>query len=49
MDTATLTKISIVGPPGAGEEALKRVALRKLDYVLERRRKGVPAPDGLGP
>ncbi len=48
VDTATLTEVSIVGPPGAGEEVLTRVALRKLDYVLGRRRNGVPAPDGLG-
>jgi hypothetical protein len=46
VDAATLTEVSIVGPPGAGEEALKRAALRKLDYVLGRRGGGVPAPGG---
>ena len=37
MDPATLTEVSIVGDPNAGEAALKRAALRKLEYVLSRR------------
>ncbi|MGB8275963.1 MAG: hypothetical protein WCF16_11935 [Alphaproteobacteria bacterium] len=37
VDTATLIEVSIVGPPSAGEEALKRTVLRKLDYVLAQR------------
>ncbi len=45
VDTATLTEVSIMGPPDAGEEALKRVVMRKLEYVLERR--GKAAPGGL--
>ena len=39
VDTATLTEVSIVGDPAAGEEALKRAAVRKLQYVLDRRGK----------
>jgi hypothetical protein len=47
VDTATLIEVSIMGPPDAGEEALKRTVIRKLEYVLERRGKPVPAPGGL--
>ncbi len=39
MDTASLTEVSIQGPASAGEEVLKRNALKRLDYVL--RKKGV--------
>jgi hypothetical protein len=39
IDTTTLTEVSIVGPPDAGEEALQRAAVRKLEYILERRAK----------
>ena len=38
VDPETLTEVSIVGDPLAGEEALTRTAVRKLDYVLKRRR-----------
>lgn len=38
VDTETLVEVSIVGSPRAGEEALKRTALDKLAYVLERHR-----------
>lgn len=37
MDTRSLTEISIQGPAGAGEEALKRNALKRLEYVLRKR------------
>lgn len=37
MDTATLTEISIQGPANAGEEILKRNALNRLKYVLEKK------------
>lgn len=37
VDTATGLEVSIVGDPAAGEPALKRLALRKLTYVLKRR------------
>lgn len=36
IDPQTNTEVSIVGPPTAGEHALKMAALRKLQYVLNR-------------
>ncbi len=36
IDAAIGTEVSIVGDPAAGEAALKRLARRKLDYVLKR-------------
>jgi hypothetical protein len=36
VDVATGTEVSIVGDPAVGEDALRRVARRKLDYVLAR-------------
>ncbi len=48
VDTATLTEVSIMGPPDAGEEILKRTAVRKLEYVLERREKSAKATGGAG-
>ena len=39
MDTKTLTEVSIVGPANAGEEILKRNVLRKLDYVLAKKKR----------
>ncbi len=38
VDPRTLTKVSIVGSPWAGEEILKRTARRKLEYVLGKNR-----------
>ena len=38
VDEATGTEVSIVGDPSVGEAALKRLAQRKLDYVLARRK-----------
>lgn len=38
MDPKSLTEVVIQGPAGAGEAALQRTALRKLAYVLARRR-----------
>ncbi len=43
VDPRTLTEVSIVGSPWAGEEILKRTARRKLEYVLGKR------PDAGGP
>lgn len=37
MDTASLTEISIQGPANAGEEMLKRNALKRLEYVLKKK------------
>ena len=36
VDPVTLTEVSIVGNPAAGEAALRRAAIRKLEYVMER-------------
>ncbi len=38
VDPETLTEVSIVGDPLAGEAALEQAAVRKLTYVLERKR-----------
>ncbi|HUN48329.1 MAG TPA: hypothetical protein VMU85_17500 [Stellaceae bacterium] len=38
VDVASGTEVSIVGDPAAGETALRRLAERKLDYVLARKR-----------
>lgn len=37
MDAKTLTEISIQGPASAGEETLKRNALKRLEYVLKKK------------
>ncbi len=37
MDTQTLTEISIQGPASAGEEILKRNAVKRLEYVLKKK------------
>lgn len=36
MDTASLTEISIQGPASAGQEILRRNALRRLEYVMKK-------------
>ncbi len=36
VDPDTLTEVSIVGDPAAGQAALEQAALRKLEYVLAR-------------
>ena len=38
IDSLTLVEVSIVGAASAGEETLKRTAIRKLEYVLAKRR-----------
>lgn len=38
VDPATGTEVSIVGDPAVGESALKRLAMRKLEYMLARRK-----------
>ncbi len=38
IDSATLVEVSIVGDPAAGEAALERAVMRKLEYVLARRK-----------
>ena len=39
VDPESQIEVSIVGPTGAGEEILKRTAIRKLEYVLDKRRR----------
>jgi hypothetical protein len=39
MDVVTLTEVSLVGDPSAGEAELTRIALRKLKYVLDKKAK----------
>jgi hypothetical protein len=36
MDTATMTEVLTQGPANAGEEALKKNALLRLEYVLRK-------------
>jgi Domain of unknown function (DUF6898) len=40
VDPVTLVEVSIVGAANATPEMLKRLAVRKLDYVLEKQKKG---------
>src|SRR5690606_192896 len=40
MEPHTLTEVVVYGPASAGEAALRRLVLRKLDYVLQRRTRG---------
>jgi hypothetical protein len=37
MEPKTLTEVVTYGPANAGEAALRRTVLRKLDYVIGRR------------
>jgi len=37
FDPATLTEVSMVGAPGAGDTELTRLVVRKLEYVLAKR------------
>ena len=38
MDPRTLTEVSIVGPATAGEATLKQAVLKRLEYVMARKR-----------
>ena len=40
VDPVTLTEVSIVGDPAAGEAGLKRAAVKRLEYVLARQKAG---------
>ncbi len=40
IDPVTGIEASIVGNPASGETALRRAALRKLQYVMEKRKTG---------
>ncbi len=37
IDPDSLTEVSIVGDPQAGEAMLKRLAVQRLEYVLARK------------
>ncbi len=37
MDVMSLTEVSIQGPSNAGEEMLKRNAIKRLEYVLRKK------------
>mgnify|MGYP001827150487 CR=1 FL=1 len=39
VDVESLTEVSIVGPPHAGEAELRRIAIAKLDYVQTKKRR----------
>ena len=39
IDTRTGTEVSIVGDPMRGEAALRKTAIRKLEYVLQKKKK----------
>ena len=46
VDPNTLAEATIIGPVGAGEQALKHAALQKLRYVLAKKRSDTDAkPD----
>lgn len=38
IDPVTGTEVTFAGDPDVGEEALKRIGVRKLEYVLARNR-----------
>ena len=46
VDPETLIEVSIVGPANAGEETLRRNAVRKLQYVMNKRRAESPKRPG---
>ena len=47
VDPVTMVEVSIVGPATASEETLRRNAVRKLDYVLDKRRRGSHSRHGM--
>jgi len=49
VDTVSGVEVSIVGPVNASESYLSRTAIKKLEYVLARkRREGGDSGDGNG-
>jgi len=49
VDSHSLTEVSIVGDPNAGEEMLARAAIRKLEYVMARKAGGKSPARGRSP
>ncbi len=47
IDPVTMVEASIVGPANAGEETLRRNAVRKLEYVLDKRLSGPKSRPGM--
>jgi len=47
VDPDTGLEVSIVGPVSAGEDALRRTAMSKLQYMLEKRRPPPMKRDGV--
>ena len=47
IDPETGIEVSIVGPPTAGDDVLKRSAVNKLNYILRKKSGGGP-PDPNG-
>lgn len=41
VDVASGVEGAIVGDPSVGEEALTRLAMRKLEYILKTRKRGL--------
>lgn len=37
MDVVSLTEVSIQGPASAGQEMLKRNAVKRLEYVMKKK------------
>jgi hypothetical protein len=46
IDTETYTEVSIVGDPTRSDDALKRAAIRRLEYVMERNQKAAKQARG---
>lgn len=46
IDTRSNTEVNMVGDPKVGERTLKRMAIRKLRYVIAK--KAPPGPDDDG-
>ena len=47
IDTKTGTEVSIVGDPMRGEAMLKRTAIQKLKYVMNKAQNGDGPPGGV--
>ena len=43
VDPRSLTEVSIVGDPSAGQELLERIAINKLRHVMAKRGKAAAA------
>ena len=47
IDPETMLEVSIVGPANASEETLRRTAVRKLEYMLDKRLSGPASRPGM--